>query len=95
MGSVFGGGGGGGGGGPAPDTTTQFIREAPGIEERKLELMDHCSSNSTISNLNSRYTSTRFISIRTSCHNTSRTNWCRCGCCRTSYNWNPSSNGSS
>ena len=40
MGAVFGGGGGGGGGGPAPDTTTQFIREAPGIEERKLELMD-------------------------------------------------------
>jgi hypothetical protein len=39
MGSVFGGGG-GGGGSPAPDTTTQFIREAPGIEERKLELMD-------------------------------------------------------
>ena len=39
MGSIFGGGG-GGGGGPAPDTTTQFIREAPGIEERKLELMD-------------------------------------------------------
>jgi len=39
MGAVFGGGG-GGGGGPAPDTTTQFIREAPGIEERKLELMD-------------------------------------------------------
>jgi hypothetical protein len=39
MGSVIGGGG-GGGGGPAPDTTTQFIREAPGIEERKLELMD-------------------------------------------------------
>jgi len=38
MGAVFG--GGGGGGGPAPDTTTQFIREAPGIEERKLELMD-------------------------------------------------------
>jgi hypothetical protein len=38
MGSVFG--GGGGGGGTAPDTTTQFIREAPGIEERKLELMD-------------------------------------------------------
>ena len=33
MGSIFGGGG-GGGGGPAPDTTTQFIREAPGIEER-------------------------------------------------------------
>jgi hypothetical protein len=40
MGSVFGGGGGGGSGAPAPDTTTQFIREAPGIEERKLELMD-------------------------------------------------------
>jgi hypothetical protein len=39
MGSIIGGGG-GGGGGPAPDTTTQFIREAPGIEERKLELMD-------------------------------------------------------
>jgi hypothetical protein len=33
-------GGGGGGGGPAPDTTTSFVREAPGIEERKLELMD-------------------------------------------------------
>ena len=42
MGSVFGGGGGGGSSAPAPapDTTTQFIREAPGIEERKLELMD-------------------------------------------------------
>ena len=41
MGSVFGGGGGGGSSSaPAPDTTTQFIREAPGIEERKLELMD-------------------------------------------------------
>ena len=39
MGAIFGGGG-GGGGGSAPDTTTQFIREAPGIEERKLELMD-------------------------------------------------------
>jgi hypothetical protein len=25
---------------PAPDTTTSFVREAPGIEERKLELMD-------------------------------------------------------
>jgi len=35
--------GGGGGGGQqqsAPDTTTQFVREAPGIEERKIELMD-------------------------------------------------------
>jgi len=33
--------GGGGGGGPStPDTTTQFVREAPGIEERKIELMD-------------------------------------------------------
>jgi hypothetical protein len=31
---------GGGGGGSAPDTTTQFVREAPGIEERKIELMD-------------------------------------------------------
>ena len=42
MGSVFGGGGGGGSSAPAPapDTTTQFIREAPGIEERKIELMD-------------------------------------------------------
>ena len=40
MGSIFGGGGGGGGGGNVPDTTTQFIREAPGIEERKIELMD-------------------------------------------------------
>jgi hypothetical protein len=36
----FGGGSGGGGGGSQPDTTTQFVREAPGIEERKLELMD-------------------------------------------------------
>ena len=32
--------GGGGGGGQAPATQTQFVREAPGIEERKLELMD-------------------------------------------------------
>jgi hypothetical protein len=31
---------GGGGGGSAPATQTQFVREAPGIEERKLELMD-------------------------------------------------------
>ena len=37
----FGGGGSsGGGGGSTPDTTTQFVREAPGIEERKIELMD-------------------------------------------------------
>jgi len=37
----FGGGGSsGGGGGSQPDTTTQFVREAPGIEERKIELMD-------------------------------------------------------
>jgi hypothetical protein len=34
------GGGGSGGGGSQPDTTTQFVREAPGIEERKIELMD-------------------------------------------------------
>jgi len=34
------GGGGGGGQQSAPDTTTQFVREAPGIEERKIELMD-------------------------------------------------------
>ena len=39
MGSIFGGGG-GGGQQAAPDTTTQFVREAPGIEERKIELMD-------------------------------------------------------
>ena len=32
--------GGGGGGSAAPSTTTSFVREAPGIEERKLELMD-------------------------------------------------------
>jgi len=32
--------GGGGGQSSAPDTTTQFVREAPGIEERKIELMD-------------------------------------------------------
>ena len=29
-----------GGGGGAPSTTTSFVREAPGIEERKIELMD-------------------------------------------------------
>ena len=33
-------GGGGGGGSAPPSTTTNFVREAPGIEERKLELMD-------------------------------------------------------
>ena len=33
-------GGGGGGGGSAPAVQTQIVREAPGIEERKLELMD-------------------------------------------------------
>ena len=37
-------GGGGGGGGSQPSTTTQYIREAPGIEERKLGLMDIASS---------------------------------------------------
>jgi len=31
---------GGGGGGSAPATQTQYVREAPGIEERKIELMD-------------------------------------------------------
>jgi hypothetical protein len=38
------GGGGGGGGSTQPDTTTQYVREAPGIEERKLGLMDIASS---------------------------------------------------
>jgi len=33
-------GGGGGGGQSTPDTTTQYVREAPGIEERKIGLMD-------------------------------------------------------
>jgi hypothetical protein len=46
--SIFGGGssggGGGGGGQQVPSTTTQYIREAPGIEERKLGLMDIASS---------------------------------------------------
>ena len=46
---IFGGGGGssgggGGGGQEVPSTTTQYIREAPGIEERKLGLMDIASS---------------------------------------------------
>ena len=43
---IFGGGssGGGGGGQQVPSTTTQYIREAPGIEERKLGLMDIASS---------------------------------------------------
>ena len=36
----FFGGGGGGGQSSAPSMQTQIIREAPGIEERKLELMD-------------------------------------------------------
>jgi hypothetical protein len=36
--------GGGGGGSTQPDTTTQYVREAPGIEERKLGLMDIASS---------------------------------------------------
>jgi len=36
--------GGGGGGGSQPDVTTQYVREAPGIEERKLGLMDIASS---------------------------------------------------
>jgi len=36
--SLFG--GGGGGGGSTPSTTTQYVREAPGIEERKIGLMD-------------------------------------------------------
>ena len=42
--SIFGGGGGGGGSSTQPSTTTQYIREAPGIEERKLGLMDIASS---------------------------------------------------
>ena len=25
---------------PTPSTTTQIVREAPGVEERKIELMD-------------------------------------------------------
>ena len=33
-------GGGGGGGSAPPSTTTNYVREAPGIEERKIELMD-------------------------------------------------------
>jgi hypothetical protein len=36
----FFGGGGGSSGGSAPAVQTQIVREAPGIEERKLELMD-------------------------------------------------------
>jgi hypothetical protein len=31
---------GGGGGGSAPAIQTQIVREAPGIEERKIGLMD-------------------------------------------------------
>ena len=41
--SIFGGGS-SGGGGSLPATTTQYIREAPGIEERKLGLMDTAAS---------------------------------------------------
>ncbi len=36
--------GGGGGGSAPPSTTTNYVREAPGIEERKLGLMDIASS---------------------------------------------------
>ena len=39
--SLFG--GGGGGGSSVPAVTTQYVREAPGIEERKLGLMDIAS----------------------------------------------------
>jgi len=38
IGNLFG--GGGGSGQSTPASQTQFVREAPGIEERKLELMD-------------------------------------------------------
>jgi hypothetical protein len=38
--SFFGGGGGSSQPAAAPSSTTSFIREAPGIEERKIELMD-------------------------------------------------------
>ena len=39
--NLFGGGGGGGSSQPAtPSSQTSFVREAPGIEERKIELMD-------------------------------------------------------
>jgi|TARA_R100001460_G_scaffold28698_1_gene57359 hypothetical protein len=38
IGGLFG--GGGGGGQSTPSSQTQFVREAPGIEERKIELMD-------------------------------------------------------
>lgn len=36
----MGGSSGGGGGGSAPAIQTQIVREAPGIEERKIGLMD-------------------------------------------------------
>jgi len=42
--SIFGGGGGSAPAPAQPATTTQYIREAPGIEERKLGLMDIASS---------------------------------------------------
>jgi hypothetical protein len=65
---------GGGGGGSAPDTTTQYIREAPGIEERKIGLMDTAAELAKkpppgrhSSNSNSRFRcirATRYYSIR-------------------------------
>ena len=38
--NIFGGGGGGGAQPSTPASQTSFVREAPGIEERKIELMD-------------------------------------------------------
>jgi len=69
----------------APSSQTQFIREAPGIEERKLELMDmarQVAQNSynftSISNSGTRC-------FRTTRNDFSRTNWHWCRNCSARY----------
>jgi hypothetical protein len=77
----MGGSSGGGGGGSAPAIQTQIVREAPGIEERKIGLMDiGLNLGSTPVNIpdyqiagQGQGTSTSTTRI-TSCRNY----WCRC-----------------
>jgi hypothetical protein len=78
-------GGGGGGGGSQPDTTTQYVREAPGIEERKLGLMDIASSLAKTP-LNLPAIQVQGLSgLRTTRINCFRNNWCRSTYCGTRY----------
>jgi hypothetical protein len=77
--------GGGGGGSTQPDTTTQYVREAPGIEERKLGLMDIASSLAAKTIKSTSYSSTRFRRIRTARISCFRNNWCRSTYCKPRY----------